>query len=558
MSDQEDYEEDVLGNDANDDAGDDDAAKRSTRRGKGQKGKKSRRRRSDSEEFPNPVFLHNVEIDLTPKQNKDITVPIDDDMLPGPLDWEKVENKRQRKYAESSRLRIDERPLKSIGTAREYWAGVLNLVGVQEWYDKPKVIKHLATSRAKAQQANTIPWRTCRKWTLRALKSGSEQKWADDADINCDPIDDNLLEAVRIIGDTDEGFGTFPRTLLELLHQVGARFVLVKPEQRIIPQCWKKWADRTQYQYAGCQPNMFVARPVVNYKPSPMKPLRLKYHGEEEEGTAPPDDDNEINLAVQGGAGGPGEVDKALVTPNERATSALQRLNEAEFAEDENGDIDEDDVFMDALKNALTNGPIEGRIKELIHECLQNAGIETTHKLYHTMQRIAKDVIKASNRAIRRLEAAIKEDRAAMAVAMTAYEERLQQQENMYTILKAQIENQGKRIGNIGAGEDSDSDDNASTEDEDEAPSNKKQKVVDTAIEEQNDNEVNAGDANQDTQNEGDDSTDHHTKDTAIAGDETHGPDVDDAMTDAPTIESTGNDTATVTSSTIDCHTDPS
>ncbi|KAI1822979.1 hypothetical protein F4861DRAFT_540484 [Xylaria intraflava] len=540
MSDHEDYDEDVgMADDANDDGGDDEVTKQGIRRSKRQK--KARRRRSDSEEFPNPVFLHNVEIDLTPKQNKDITIPIHDDMLPGPLDWEKVENKRQRKYAENSRLKIDERPLKNIGTAREYWAAVLGLVGIQDWYDKRRVIKHIATSRAKAQQANTIPWRICRKWTLRALKSGSEQKWADDADINCGPIDDNVWEAVRIIGDTDEGFGTFPRTLLELLHQIGARFVLVKPEQRIIPQCWKKWADRTQYQYAGCQPNMFVARPVVNYKPPVNKSLRLKYHNADEDGAAPPDDDTDINLAVQGGARGPGgEVDKALVTTNDRAASALQRLNEAVFAKDENGDIDEDDVFMDALKNALTNGPIEGRIRELIHESFQSAGIKTTHKLYHTIQRIAQDVTRASNSAIRRLEAAIKEDRAAMTIVMTAYEERLQHQENMYTILKAQVENHNKRIGDLDQGE-SDSDDNASSDDEESTTPKKKQKVVDATTQEVGEEEVNTIDEKQGTQNE---STAGQNNDTTIDGDNT--------MVDTLATRSQSNDTATATSSTID------
>ncbi|KAH9896295.1 hypothetical protein F4778DRAFT_262240 [Xylariomycetidae sp. FL2044] len=102
---------------------------------------------------------------------------------------------------------------------------------------------------SKARPANTKVWTAVRTFLEDAQEQGAKLEWKDGAIIPIKKYEPALFEAVRIIGDADDGFGTFPKHLKDKLGDYGFSWILAHPSNRIIPNCWAKYADTNQYPY---------------------------------------------------------------------------------------------------------------------------------------------------------------------------------------------------------------------------------------------------------------------------------------------------------------------
>ncbi|KAI1430446.1 hypothetical protein GGR50DRAFT_702189 [Xylaria sp. CBS 124048] len=208
--------------------------------------------------FPNSMFFwgkQNPSVILTKEQNADLvkTAKVPYKIIHEHLNWSSpAPHSKQRALKESSELGVDESIFRDkIDDVRGYWKTILSRVPPRPWVDKKRLIEHLATSKPLEMPSNSKPWKTVRLWIEAATRYGSMKNWADDIDFPIDPIDDGLWEAVRIIGDTDLGFGTFPNRLKGKLVEAGAAWILIDPKERIIPFSWRRWAKDNGIKCAG-------------------------------------------------------------------------------------------------------------------------------------------------------------------------------------------------------------------------------------------------------------------------------------------------------------------
>ncbi|KAI1828554.1 hypothetical protein F4861DRAFT_534976 [Xylaria intraflava] len=161
----------------------------------------------------------------------------------------------KRKLMRSNRLGIDETEFASPTSVGGYWAAVLAKVPPQPWVNRQRLFYFLARCRPLEKPYKTQLWRMARKWLDATIKAGSSNGWKRNTLFAGLPQDDSFWDAIRIIGDSHAGFGTFPSALTIKMQQAGVAWLLVCPERRIIPQCWKYELDIFQIPYARSMPN---------------------------------------------------------------------------------------------------------------------------------------------------------------------------------------------------------------------------------------------------------------------------------------------------------------
>ncbi|KAI1430622.1 hypothetical protein GGR50DRAFT_701334 [Xylaria sp. CBS 124048] len=204
--------------------------------------------------FPNGMFPYGAPIHITPEDHAARVAEAPEPRVPyGIAVWATTSNTK-RSLHEANRLGVDETVLyhdEDTVTPSEHWATVLELIPVQPWVDAGRVVVYLATTQPLEKPANTRLWRLARKWLHECVERGSKSGWGENSDFPDELQDESFWEALRIIGDTDAGYGTFPDTLKEKMDAVGVTWILVNPRDRWIPVCWKTWADRAGMDYAA-------------------------------------------------------------------------------------------------------------------------------------------------------------------------------------------------------------------------------------------------------------------------------------------------------------------
>ncbi|KAI1821140.1 hypothetical protein F4861DRAFT_552055 [Xylaria intraflava] len=146
-------------------------------------------------------------------------------------------------------LRQSETHLGTIKSPKEFWNSVIDIAPPKKWVDRAQVMKYLSQNRPMAKSYESKIWTQARDWLKAALEAGSSRGWADDMTINVPAITSEFWEAVRIIGDSRNGFGTYPRAVREKLAAVGMCWIVVDPRERIIPKCWVSWARKHGFSY---------------------------------------------------------------------------------------------------------------------------------------------------------------------------------------------------------------------------------------------------------------------------------------------------------------------
>ncbi|KAI0440201.1 hypothetical protein F4803DRAFT_528473 [Xylaria telfairii] len=74
-------------------------------------------------------------------------------------------------------------------------------------------------------------------------------------------------EALRLVGDAEEGHGTFPSTLKDKIIAAGAAWLFAAPTERVVPKCWETYLQRTGFSYRK-------ALPVMTQQPKDERDMR--------------------------------------------------------------------------------------------------------------------------------------------------------------------------------------------------------------------------------------------------------------------------------------------
>ncbi|KAI2635237.1 hypothetical protein GGS21DRAFT_101099 [Xylaria nigripes] len=158
---------------------------------------------------------------------------------------------RCRKLRAPNRLHQDEHILEQCGKPSRYWREVLKMTPPREWMDTAKIFAYLAQARPRDKPSNYKYWKSSKDWLDEAIRQGDAFSWRDDARISPPRTDPENWEALRIIGDTQTGYGTFPSTLAEGIQRAGFAWILVHPTHRVVPKCWEHWARHYDIPFAS-------------------------------------------------------------------------------------------------------------------------------------------------------------------------------------------------------------------------------------------------------------------------------------------------------------------
>ncbi|KAI1430425.1 hypothetical protein GGR50DRAFT_699084 [Xylaria sp. CBS 124048] len=173
----------------------------------------------------------------------------------------------------------------------------------------------------------------------------------------------------------------------------GLAWILVDPKDRIVPYSWRHWVLKNKVPYSRFEDNMYIRRPPpppppVTPRTQPQAPVAISSapaaveKGSEALSTPIEysnllrkrkhiSDEDDI-IAKRGVPNG-----LSLVSPNVMATESLGKLKAS--TPRRGGGVDEEFKMM--IKHGLFDGPIEGRIREIVEDSLKNGEIDTDIKL---------------------------------------------------------------------------------------------------------------------------------------------------------------------------------
>ncbi|KAI2628155.1 hypothetical protein GGS21DRAFT_492799 [Xylaria nigripes] len=166
--------------------------------------------------FPNNTFNFGDEIGLSPSENDALRLNSSTVIDPMPSEWAPPTRITRTLY-QNNGLRQDETHLLQTSVSRDFWLKVLKIAPPKTWLNASKVLAHLALVRPMAKPSNSILWDRSRKWLDEAIRLGNQYGWADDAPINLSFKEPEVWEAIRIVGDSKEGFEstTIPPSISE-------------------------------------------------------------------------------------------------------------------------------------------------------------------------------------------------------------------------------------------------------------------------------------------------------------------------------------------------------
>ncbi|KAF2969072.1 hypothetical protein GQX73_g4521 [Xylaria multiplex] len=208
--------------------------------------------------FPNRSFPWGGDINVSPDENKKLIQNMKEKGLhyERPSRWFTYNEKegKQRTVYPKNALGADETILQTIVDSEEFWMAVISLAPPRLFMDTTKVIEHLSKTCPMEKPSNTRAWRKFQPWLVEVIRQGNLGGWSDKMALETSPIEPELVEAIRIIGDTERGLGVFPKRLKDQMENAACQWILVKPSDRIIPSFWKKHFEDNRIEYKACIP----------------------------------------------------------------------------------------------------------------------------------------------------------------------------------------------------------------------------------------------------------------------------------------------------------------
>ncbi|KAI2632956.1 hypothetical protein GGS21DRAFT_522078 [Xylaria nigripes] len=377
--------------------------------------------------FPNTLFDYGASIDMSSEQNSHL-VATGRDVVSFVQSQASslavhVPVSNQRTLHPISKLGVNETIFTLPKSAEEFWISLLQKVPPQPWIDMEKLLGHLSTSRPLEKPSNSKIWKLARNWLDEAIRCGSENQWDNDISFPSHITDESFWEALRIVGDADAGFGTFPSSLRSKMVSAGAAWMLVSPDVRKVPMCWKLWVSQNNISYAAIVPNMSIpnltpkrkrtsqedghSSPTDSITPRPLHIAQSPFSTPQEvRQSHDPIDDTSMS-DVQSEDEPPAQA-ISFVTVNPVAAQSLDKLRDTVISDPEDDDIwrgvvtttdvsittqralkiHKSNTMRDVktlIKDAIIDGPIEGRIREIIDDTLKEAGIDTDARLNQTI-----------------------------------------------------------------------------------------------------------------------------------------------------------------------------
>ncbi|TRX88789.1 hypothetical protein FHL15_010359 [Xylaria flabelliformis] len=217
----------------------------------------------DEQPFPNskfPFFKKGTGIDPTTTQNSSwIFHTMEDSAYKTPDNSFCTKSPivaKHRILYKRNNLGMDERHLRDIDDPEEYWKAVLKIAPPRPWMDVSEVMKHLTRVHPMEKPSMSNLWRDAKALLSAAAREGSRNGWNNDANIRVSKTDPEFWEALRIVGDAEDGHGVFPSKLRSKIVSAGFAWIFAEPVERILPQCWEKYASRMGLPFYKSMPVM--------------------------------------------------------------------------------------------------------------------------------------------------------------------------------------------------------------------------------------------------------------------------------------------------------------
>ncbi|KAI1432613.1 hypothetical protein GGR50DRAFT_696882 [Xylaria sp. CBS 124048] len=202
--------------------------------------------------FPSPGMDFGGLPDVSIAENEDLRLDIQKNVhrWRKPSYWYKTTPlRRTRRLNENNRLCQSELHLANFDDPESFWVEVLKIAPPKKWTDKVKVLALLARSKPMDDPWNNKILLGVMNWLDQAIQQGSRHNWNDNIFINVPAMIAEEWEAIRIIGDIHEGFGTYPKIVTEKMAAAGVGWIAVNPRKRVIPKCWIPWARMHNVTY---------------------------------------------------------------------------------------------------------------------------------------------------------------------------------------------------------------------------------------------------------------------------------------------------------------------
>ncbi|KAI1872007.1 uncharacterized protein JN550_004210 [Neoarthrinium moseri] len=155
---------------------------------------------------------------------------------------------------------------------RTYWRKLISYFPPGRHTSLRAVLKHLAEIQPHQQPANSALYTSVKMKLETVLKDASFRGWKEDGPkiYNWPTVEE--LEALRIYGDASRGFGVLPEKIFDLLRDTALVFLLIPPDQRVIPTFWKRQADYLGLQYKDAVPDLTIPQKTQQPQPSQKPP----------------------------------------------------------------------------------------------------------------------------------------------------------------------------------------------------------------------------------------------------------------------------------------------
>ncbi|KAI1167074.1 hypothetical protein F5B18DRAFT_520161 [Nemania serpens] len=315
-----------------------------------------------------------------------------------------------RKVHKENAIGIDETIFEPyLDDPSEYWKIVMEHISPKPWLKYDRVLKHLANCCPNGSQSSGIAWRALSKWLIKAKVAAMHQGWKDDSEIHIDKIDPELFEAVRIAGHASLGRGTMGGTVMDKIKAGGLNWMLHNPETRVIPQCWQWVADHHKHKYHMALLTMTTRQQMGQDEETAATPVTQQDQHDQE------DDSSFVHFNelaqmrverlrnIQPDATLESSWDQfELVTPQDE-NAAGQVWDAAEKNFDKimkvvnclvrHSSSEAELAAKRAIKQALFGGPIEGRISQMLHDCLEKAGFSNEMQRNGTIKSICQKAL---------------------------------------------------------------------------------------------------------------------------------------------------------------------
>ncbi|KAI2635528.1 hypothetical protein GGS21DRAFT_490191 [Xylaria nigripes] len=382
--------------------------------------------------FPNSFFHYGDELGVTKAQNSALQKQLPDlrAISRKTSNWAPItQPAKQRSLHHPNILGFDETVLQTITEPRKFWCALLAIFPPRPWCDTAKLIAHLATSRPLDKPSNSRLWKTAREWIDDAQKIGSAANWTPNIVTVLRRLEDEHWEALRIIGDSDAGFGTFPQLIKTKLIAAGMCWIAVDPERRRVPLCWARWATDNGFKFAETIP-IHKRSPILENKATDAAAnLKQRQPSKTARAHEPQGDKNKHT---------------AFLDKNETAAQALKLLRQGRAtagSKPSTMTTSTATALRNAVHDALYDGPIEGRTREIVHQAFQAAGLHNQHHLERTIRQVLSQATSEQDETIKALEAKIlrmEQQQAHFVAAMIGLSNRMQ------AIETSEIQEQGE------------------------------------------------------------------------------------------------------------------